>query len=47
MPPRPGGPKQLYVTMETPHSDPFDLLVGENTSNKKIALVNKVIRLSK
>lgn len=31
--------------MVTPHSDPFDLLVGGITSNKKIALVNKVIEV--
>ena len=31
--------------MVTPHSDPFDLLIGKITSNKKVALVNIVIEV--
>jgi len=31
--------------MVTPHSDPFDLLIGGITSNKKVALVNIVIEV--
>ena len=31
--------------MVAPHSDPFDLLVGGITSNKKIALVNKIVKV--
>ena len=31
--------------MVAPHSDPFNLLVSGITSSKKIALVNKVIKV--
>ena len=31
--------------MVTPHNDPFDLLVGGITSNKRVALVNKIIEI--